>query len=75
MKVSEAEKLICPFMSNAVSDTVDTFMLPTNCITSDCMAWKLTKHGLYTDADYGVRTGSEILKEDREGYCIRLKEK
>jgi len=42
MKVSEAEKLICPFMSNAVSDTVDTFMLPTNCITSDCMAWKTT---------------------------------
>ena len=38
MKVSEAEKLVCPFISNQWAND-RSYPKITNCITSKCMAW------------------------------------
>jgi hypothetical protein len=52
-----ARELVCPFMSD--SKTVVT------CITTECMAWWITK-------DYSEVTYKELPPEECEGYCMRL---
>lgn len=88
MKISEAEKLACPFIQHMCLATgVATFNmteyshLNINCITDKCMAWETTK----TKAIYDFTCPScgkeyvnsslsqELPREDCEGYCRRLK--
>ena len=99
MKVSEAESLICPFMQrrgsvemgyNHSTDTIverftrDARPANINCITTKCMAWKVTK----TKSDYereqyvrddglgrkSMQTRQANLEpQGCEGYCQRLK--
>ena len=65
MKVSEAEKLICPFMSDSLPFDVGAITVNghcCNCITTKCMAWKNKEE--YTEGK---------LRYVGEGYCRRLK--
>ena len=96
MKVKEAEKLVCPFMSNV--NRVVTFQNDgyrhevklneaytdsCNCITTKCMAWKITKtksdyetEQYVKDKGYGRKSmqnrPAKLEPQDCEGYCIRL---
>lgn len=72
MIVEEAEKLICPFMSNVIS-TIDNQQgcYEVTCITTNCMAWKTTEIHKRNKQGNKVRNLSE---SECEGYCIRLKE-
>lgn len=65
MKVSQAEELICPFMSTDNPRTLDWI----KCQTTKCMAWKMTEQ--YRRTKQGNATGKLELK-DCEGYCQRL---
>ena len=61
MKVSEAERLVCPFMSGVYSDIqADTDLLNVTCITTLCMAWKTTLENTLAQ---------ENIKANCEGYC------
>ena len=66
MRVSEAEQLVCPFMYN----NDDGYGRNINCITTNCMAWKITEQ-------FGRdMQGNKLFKyepQDCEGYCQRLK--
>ncbi len=77
MKVSEAEKLVCPFMSvmNRVISFInigyshdvkinDSYHDVCNCITTKCMAWVTTER---------ERTLNGTPVKKIEGYCQRLK--
>ena len=77
MKVSEAEKLVCPFMSNQSTIGISDVIV-CNCITVQCMAWKVTK--TYSGAENGavypvgeIPIGNKLSSQDCEGYCIKLK--
>lgn len=65
MTINDAEGLICPFIITHQSGFME-------CMTTECMAWKVTKDGKYTDEDYGATTGAEIPREKCEGHCGRL---
>ena len=86
MKVSQAENLICPFMSDSLPFDVGTITVNghyCNCITNKCMAWKYTSthHEFYTEEytieeDYRTvikRRPVELKEDDKCGYCRRLK--
>jgi len=65
MKISEAEKLICPFMSTAVSaDNDQVNRWKVYCIADKCMAWETTKYD----------KAHPLHHKDREGYCRRLRD-
>lgn len=76
MKVSEAEKLVCPLMSNFVV-TLDgrSELLTQNCICEECMFWVTTMKGKkeidrkiepYDMTPYNIAGWAERLKND--GY-------
>lgn len=81
MKVSEAEKLVCPFMSNGVGTAMDVGFFETLCYTTKCMAWKETRNHkdasdypkgqwdncITPPSDYGM-----LEPQDCEGYCQRI---
>lgn len=82
MKVSDAEKKICPFIQLSYSKYVVAHGEPKNiqCITSSCIAWKMTKTH-YETSDLTDEERRQIKppdryynmpEEDYEGYCIRL---
>lgn len=81
MKISEAEKLACPFIQHMCLATgVATFNmteyshLNINCITDKCMAWETTKTKAIQDNFFKCSSLSqELPREDCEGYCRRLK--
>ena len=73
MKVSDAEKKICPFMSNMQTlqnasngHTTDSHEVSNNvlCKTSSCMAWKMTKSH-YETSDLTEEENSQITPPDR----------
>lgn len=75
MKVSEAEQLVCPFMLYQESALHELFNC--KCITTECMAWKITKThkstGVYVNGkEVDRKTGKKLDPKDCEGYCIRL---
>jgi hypothetical protein len=83
MKVSKAEKLVCPFMSTQWG-TETSGAYETTCITTNCMAWKVTKtkeefaiEKYVEDLGYGRKEmawrRAKLDPQDCEGYCIRLK--
>lgn len=53
----EAEKLICPFMSNAVASATDAGDYPVECVSSNCIAWV---------KEYPMN------EENSEGYCSKI---
>ena len=61
MKISKAERLVCPFMSSPIS--VTTGNSETKCITDSCMAWKTTVESI---------NGMKLDRKDCEGKCLRL---
>jgi len=74
MRVDKAEKLVCPFMGNMI----DAF-----CITTNCMAWKITKtKSDIADEQYVEDIGrgrkkmsyrkSDLPENECEGECRRL---
>lgn len=81
MKISEAEKLACPFIQHMCLATgVATFNmteyshLNINCITDKCMAWETTKTKAIQDNFFKCSSLSqELPREDCEGYCRRLR--
>jgi hypothetical protein len=83
MKISEAEKLICPFI-RAVDrggwNRHNGCPSHINCITDKCMAWETTS--TYVTIGYSreidedgnqVPYIEDLPREDCEGYCSRLK--
>jgi hypothetical protein len=65
MKVEEAKKKVCPFMSHHVSSTMDDILLATaNCICGDCMAWE---YDWMLDG-----SGNEPCENEKEGHCKRI---
>jgi len=60
MKISEAEKLICPFMSTLTSRG------RVCCITHKCMAWEMTKTRAIQDKYFKCtcNTAFDIFKYD-----------
>ena len=80
MKVSEADKLVCPFMSsiNTTGDVDNGFT--TNyeqhenhqlCITKKCMAWVNTFDEIVSDKTYGViPDGVKHIGKDDNGFLI-----
>jgi len=72
MKVSEAEELICPF----ITDNQGYYeKVPVKCITTKCMAWKTTAKGKkevdrvtepYDMTPMDIRNWADRKK--REGY-------
>jgi hypothetical protein len=67
MKISEAEKLICPFIQHiclatgvAPFNTTEYSHLNISCITDKCMAWGMTK-------TYSIGGYSKEVDEDGNG--------
>lgn len=69
MKNKEAEKLVCPFMSNQFGTGSGlTYPKETLCITSKCMAWE-------AEAEYKEKKGTtDLIKEKSadSGNCKKL---
>lgn len=80
MKVSEAEKLICPFMSCQFG-TNENGVYETTCITTKCMAWKVTKKD-NNDSEEIRKLDKQFAKDRKrlhrigepfgEVYCINV---
>jgi|FLOH01.1.fsa_nt_gi hypothetical protein len=73
MKVSEAEKLVCPFIQEQTIGTSYQQIFSNdcaniNCITNKCMAWtfeKLPTHECHNSDE-------QKYYNSKEGYCMRL---
>lgn len=89
IKVKNATKLICPFIQQSgVAYSANVYGKTTNinCITNDCMAWKLTKIDLiHYDKEKPNKNCKEFLdealqkcwierleKDEQYGICLRL---
>ena len=80
MKVSEAKKKICPFMSYQERSLHELYN--TTCVCGDCMAWEYTKQVSDRetiqstvkkgDITYSVNNPKPLIEDDKEGYCKRL---
>lgn len=69
MEVSEAEKLVCPFMSGPIT-TIDGYAgnYETTCIASNCMAWKFIQKEIHKAHE----SDEQEYFDTKEGYCQRL---
>ena len=82
MKISEAEKLICPFI-RAVDrggwNRLNGSPSHINCITDKCMAWETVQtqelhiDGVDAHGTQKVSVVRNLQREDCEGYCRRLR--
>ena len=69
MKVSEAEKLVCPFMQETAHIYGNTTINNTQCITSGCMAWKSTGTSVGLNSS---NRSDKYVDDELTGYCQRL---
>ena len=62
-----AVEMVCPFIQMSESNHMVDISAPKNitCITTDCMAWKVTRD---------KSTDARLLPHECEGYCKRLGE-
>lgn len=72
MKVSEANKKICPFIQMSESEQMRDTSDPKNiyCITSDCMAWQHTETEI--KGQHSANRFWETNTKTEFGYCKRL---
>jgi len=71
MTAIEAKKKVCPFMSNCVATSDNAGEYIVYCIAGECMAWEHTKE----TEQIKISKHKELKEDEKEGYCVRLKDK